>query len=137
MKSFNINKYSDNLEESMYIIGIVGLNVKDRNLLKGIIDNGVNVLRFNFVYGSENDFNEFLKMVKEIGSNIDIIFDFLGIKVRVLNKFEYIYKIYDNEEIYFCGEDKYEEIRNKINKMKMKIIFLNIKNKMLNEKEYK
>ncbi|AQR91318.1 pyruvate kinase [Clostridium saccharobutylicum] len=121
----------------MYIIGTVGPNVKDRNSLKGIIDNGVNALRFNFAHGSENDFDEFLKMAKEISSNIDIILDLSGTKVRVSNKFEYIYKIYDNEEIYFCGEDKYEEIRNKINRMKMKIIPLNIKNKMLNEKDYK
>lgn len=86
MKIFNINKHSDNLEENMYIIGTVGPNVKDRNSLKGIIDNGVNALRFNFAHGSENDFDEFLKMAKEISSNIDIILDLSGTKVRVSNK---------------------------------------------------
>jgi pyruvate kinase len=126
----------DNLEESMYIIGTVGPNVKDRTVLKGIIDNGVNALRFNFIHGNETEFSEFLKMAKEINNNIEIILDLSGTKVRVSSNFEYIYKIYDDEEIYFCGEDKYHEIKNKINKIKIKIIPLNIKNKILNEKNY-
>ena len=126
----------DNLEESMYIIGTVGPNVKDRTVLKGIIDNGVNALRFNFIHGSETEFSEFLKMAKEINNDIEIILDLSGTKVRVSSNFEYIYKIYDDEEIYFCGEDKYDEIKNNINKIKIKIIPLNIKNKILNEKDY-
>ena len=121
----------------MYIIGTVGPNVKDRTVLKGIIDNGVNALRFNFIHGSEKEFSEFFKMAKEINNNIEIILDLSGTKVRVSSNFEYIYKIYDDEEIYFCGEDKYNEIKNNINKIKIKIIPLNIKNKILNEKDYK
>ena len=119
----------------MYIIGTVGPNVKDRTVLKGIIDNGVNALRFNFIHGSDTEFSEFFKIAKEINNNIEIILDLSGTKVRVSSKFEYIYKIYDDEEIYFCGEDKYDQIKNNINKIK--IIPLNIKNKILNEKDYK
>ena len=53
----------------MYIIATVGPNVKDRTVLKGIIDNGVNALRFNFIHGSEKEFLEFLKTaVKEMTS---------------------------------------------------------------------
>src|SRR5471030_1342517 len=121
----------------MYIIGTVGPNVKDRIVLKGIIDNGVNALRFNFIHGSEKEFTEFLKMAQDIKADIEIIVDLSGTKVRVSSKFEYIYKVYDDEQIYFCGEDKYDEIKNNVNKMKMKIIPLNIKNKILNEKDYK
>lgn len=120
----------------MYIIGTVGPNVKDRIVLKGIIDNGVNALRFNFIHGNENEFLEFLKMAREIKDNIEIILDLSGTKVRVSNNFEYIYKVYNDEEIYFCGEDKYAGIKNNINKMKTKIIPLNINSKLLNEKDY-
>ena len=119
----------------MYIIGTVGPNVKDRTVLKGIMDNGVNALRFNFIHGNEKEFSEFFKMAKEINTNINIILDLSGTKVRVSNNFEYIYKIYEDEEVYFCGEDKYDEIKNNINRIK--IIPLNIKNKILNEKDYK
>ena len=120
----------------MYIIGTVGPNIKDRTVLKGIIDSGVNALRFNFIHGSATEFLEILKMAKEIKNNIEIILDLSGTKVRVSSDFEYIYKIYDDEEIYFCGEDKYYEIKKDINKTKIKIIPLNIKNKILNEKIY-
>jgi pyruvate kinase len=119
----------------MYIIGTVGPTVKDKTILKGIIDSGVNALRFNFIHGSAIEFLRFLKMAKEIKNDIEIILDLSGTKIRVSNKFEYIYKVYDDEEVYFCGEDKYEEIKDY--ESKIKIIPLNIKNEILNEKEYK
>ncbi|WP_160690725.1 pyruvate kinase [Clostridium sp. C2-6-12] len=120
----------------MYIIGTVGPNIKDRTVLKGIIDSGVNALRFNFVHGSTVEFLEILKNAKEIKNEIKIILDLSGTKVRVSNSFEYIYKVYDGEEIYFCGEDKYEEIKDNISKMKIKIIPLNIENKILSISDY-
>ncbi|WP_315067527.1 pyruvate kinase [uncultured Clostridium sp.] len=119
----------------MYIIGTVGPTVKDRTILKGIIDSGVNALRFNFIHGSAIEFLRFLKMAKEIKNDIEIILDLSGTKVRVSNKFEYVYKVYDGEAIYFCGQDKYEEIKDR--ESKIKIIPLNIKNEVLNGKEYK
>lgn len=120
----------------MYIIGTVGPNIKDRTVLKGIIDSGVNALRFNFVHGSAVEFLEILETAKEIKNEIKIILDLSGTKVRVSNKFEYIYKVYDGEEVYFCGEDKYEEIKNNICKMKIKIIPLNIENEILTKSNY-
>lgn len=121
----------------MYIVGTVGPNIKDRTVLKGIIDSGVNALRFNFIHGNAAEFLEILEKAKEIKKDIEIILDLSGTKVRVSDNFEYIYKVYDEEEIFFCGEDKYNEIKNNISKMKIKIIPLNIENKILNEKDYK
>ena len=121
----------------MYIIGTVGPTIKDRTILKGIIDSGVNALRFNFIHGNAIEFLRFLKMAKEIKSDIQIILDLSGTKVRVSNDFEYIYKIYDGEEIYFCGEDKYEKIKKNLGKIKNKLIPLNIKNDTLNGNQYK
>ena len=121
----------------MYIVGTVGPNIKDRTVLKGIIDSGVNVLRFNFIHGSTVEFLEILEKAKEIKDDIKIILDLSGTKVRVSDNFEYIYKVYDEEEIFFCGEDKYNEIKNNISKMKKKIIPLNIENEILTKKDYK
>lgn len=120
----------------MYIIGTVGPNVKDRIILKGIIDSGVNILRFNSIHGSQEEFLDFMKKAKEIKNDIRIMLDLSGTKVRVSSKFEYIYKIYDGEEIYFCGEDKYDEIKNNTNKVRKKVIPLNIENKILSQKNY-
>ncbi|MDR3593267.1 pyruvate kinase [Clostridium sp.] len=121
----------------MYIIGTVGPNVKDRTILKGIIDSGVDILRFNFIHGSQEEFSDFMEMAKDIKNDIKIMLDLSGTKVRVSSKFEYIYKIYNGEEIYFCGEDKYDEFKNNTGKIKNKIIPLNIENKILNQKDYK
>ena len=115
----------------MYIIGTVGPTVKDRIALKGIIDNGVNALRFNFAHGSREEFLEFLYMSREIKQDISIMLDVSGSKIRISNKFQYIYKVYDGEEIYFCGEDKYHSIKEKMSKYRVKIVPLNIKNYIL------
>lgn len=120
----------------MYIIGTVGPNVKDRKAFKGIIDNGVNALRFNFAHGSESEFLEFLNMARRIDSSLNIIVDLSGSKVRVSNKFQYIYKIYDDDYVYFCGEDKYNKIIKSMPKNIVKLIPLNIKHKMLKENTY-
>lgn len=121
----------------MYIIGTVGPTVKDRTALKGIIDNGANALRFNFAHGSENEFLEFLHMAREIKNDINIILDISGTKIRISKKFQYIYKLYDGEEVIFCGEDRYEKIRAPLNNNRIKIIPLNIKNDILYKNEYK
>lgn len=120
----------------MYIIGTVGPNIKDRTVLKGMIDSGVNALRFNFAHGSAVEFLDILEIAREIKDEIKIILDLSGTKIRVSNNFEYIYKVYDGEQVYFCGEDKYEEIKNNISKMKIKIIPLNIENKILAKGDY-
>ena len=119
----------------MYIIGTAGPNIKEKSSIKGIIDNGVNVLRFNFAHGSEDEFLEFLKFTKDIDKNVKIVLDLSGTKIRVSNRFDYIYKIYEREEVYFCGEDKYESIKSSFNNKKL--IPLNIKDELLHLKKYK
>ena len=74
----------------MYIIGTAGPNIKEKSSIKGIIDNGVNVLRFNFAHGSEDEFLEFLKFTKDIDKNVKIVLDLSGTKIRVSNRFDYI-----------------------------------------------
>lgn len=115
----------------MYLIGTAGPNIKEKAVLKAVIDNGINVLRFNYAHGSEEEFKEFLECARNIDKNIEILLDVSGSKIRVSNKFEYIYKIYDGEEIIFCGEDKYNDCRKR--KLNNKIIPLNIKDKVLRE----
>ena len=121
----------------MYIISTVGPNVKDRTVLKGIIDNGTNALRFNFAHGSKDEFQEFLYMAREIKPDINIMLDTSGSKIRISNKFQYIYKVYNGEEIYFCGEDKYDQIKVELNQHRIKIIPLNIRNNILCLDKYK
>ena len=118
----------------MYIIGTAGPKVKEKRVLKGIINGGVNILRLNFAHGSRYEFEQFIRKAKEINSNIQIMIDLCGAKIRVSNELRNIYKIYDDEEVYFCGEDEYSRINKDI--WSLKVIPLNIKHKTLIEKNY-
>lgn len=118
----------------MYIIGTVGPKVKEKKVLKGIINEGVSILRLNFAHGSKYEFEQFIKMAKDIDSNIQIMIDLCGAKIRVSNCLRSIYKVYDEEEVYFCGEDEYTSINK--DAYSLKVIPLNIKHKILIEKKY-
>lgn len=121
----------------MYIIATTGPSIQDRTVLKNIIENGVNVIRFNFIHGNSEEFGEFKAKTLKINENVKFMLDVSGSKLRISNKFPYIYKVYDGEEIYFCGEDSYHKIRKVLDKQNKKLIPLNMHNKDLCDKDYK
>lgn len=120
----------------MYIIATVGPNIMDKKILKDVFCNGANSLRFNFSHGSNKEFLEYIDLAKDIKKDVVIIVDLSGSKIRVSNELCCVYKIYDKEKVYFCGEDKYKEIKQKFKNGK-KIVPLNIDNKILLENNYK
>ncbi|NFO03476.1 pyruvate kinase [Clostridium botulinum] len=120
----------------MYIIATVGPNIMDKKVLKDIFSSGANSLRFNFSHGSSKEFLEYIKMAKAIKEDVVIILDLCGSKIRVSNKLFGVYKIYDEEKVYFCGEDKYKKVNEKLKNNK-KLIPLNISNNILMENNYK
>lgn len=120
----------------MYIIATIGPNIKDKKVLKEILFSGVNTLRFNFSHGNCTEFLEDLKTARSIKKDVSILLDLSGSKIRVSNSLMSVYKIYDSEEVYFCGEDKYKYIKHKVSRTN-KIIPLNIENKILMENNYK
>lgn len=109
----------------MLIIATIGPSTKDKNVLKSLINGGVNVLRFNFSHGKIDEFNLALKEARKIKSDIHIFQDLSGRKIRVCETLPYIIKIYNNDEVIFCGEDKY--LKNKLSILDKKIIPLNVK----------
>lgn len=108
----------------MIIVATVGPNIKAKSVLREIIEEGVGVLRFNFSHGDINDFNKILENAREIKKDIHIMQDLSGRKIRVSKKLQYIFKLYNNEEVLFCGYDKY--INTKISLCSRKMIPLNI-----------
>ena len=113
----------------MLIIATVGPNTSDKKILKSLINGGVNVLRFNFSHGNIKDFNFELKEARGIKKEIYILQDLSGRKIRVCDSLPYIIKIYNNEEVIFCGEDAYKN--DKFSLLSRKIIPLNLKSKEL------
>ncbi len=74
-------------------------------------------------------------MAKAIKEDVVIILDLCGSKIRVSNKLFGICRIYNEEKVYFCGEDKYKQVNQKL-KNNNKIVPLNISNNVLMENNY-
>ena len=117
----------------MLIIATTGPNTKDKKVLRSLINGGVNVLRLNFSHGNIEEFDLTLKEAREIKNDIHILQDLSGRKIRVCDNLHYIIKIYNNEEVIFCGEDAYKN--DKFSSLNRKIIPLNLKSKELLDNE--
>ncbi|MGL4772924.1 MAG: pyruvate kinase [Clostridium sp.] len=115
----------------MLIISTVGPSILEKGVIKEVIQSGSNVLRFNFSHGEREKFEELLKNAREIKKDIHIMQDLSGSKIRVSSKLPFIYKIYNGEEVIFCGEDKYENGKLKKGDKGLRVIPLNIESKKL------
>jgi len=113
----------------MDIISTVGPKTKDKYIIKELIDNGTTIFRLNCSHFYKEQFEEINTFIKREHKNIKIMVDLCGRKVRVSRKLEYVYKVYIGEEVYFCSDSIYKELK-KNNKEK-KIVPLNI-----NEKDF-
>ena len=113
------------------IIATLGPSISERWIMKEVISSGINTFRFNFSHGSMEDFNEKYKIIKDIDDKVEIMVDLPGSKIRISDKLPYIYKIYNGEELIFCGEDTYVNDGYSVKKGKMRIIPLNINNEFL------
>ena len=53
--------------------------------------------------------HEYFKIAKDTDKNIHILQDLSGRKIRVSYKLKNVLKIYDRENVLFCGEDIYKK----------------------------
>lgn len=115
----------------MYIIATVGPSTKEKRVIKEIVKAGANVLRLNFSHGSYEEFSKIIKIAKEADENIHILQDLSGRKIRVSYKLKNVLKIYDRENVLFCGEDIYKKEEQNGAFNSKKIIPLNLCNEIL------
>lgn len=118
----------------MRIVATIGPSISEKLLLKELITCGVSTFRFNFSHGSIEEFDEKFKLLKELKEDIHIMVDLPGSKIRISDKLPYIYKIYNGEEVIFCGENVYKNEGYSIKKGRKRLIPLNIKDEILREK---
>lgn len=97
----------------MNIIATIGPKTIDKWVIKELIENGVDILRLNCAHFNKDEFEEVINYVKTIRSGIHILIDLSGKKIRISKNLKYIYKVYNNQEVYFCGEDYYSTLNNK------------------------
>lgn len=104
----------------MHIIATIGPKTSDKHNIKELIENGVGILRLNCSHFNKVEFEEIIKVARSINKDIIILVDLCGKKIRVSKELKYIYKIYNDQEIYFCGEDFYQKIdTSRLGKMKL------------------
>lgn len=114
----------------MHIIATVGPRSEEKWVLKEFINKGVDILRLNCSHFNKEEFSNVVSYSREIKKDIHIMTDLCGEKIRVSPKLKDIYKIYNGETIYFCGEDFYTNI-NIENLKDMKLIPLTIPAELL------
>lgn len=109
----------------MNIIATMGPKSMDKWIIKELAESGVNILRLNCSHFNKEEFENVINYSKSLKDRVHILIDLSGKKVRVSEDLKYIYKVYNNQEVFFCGEDYYKNLDFEKNKGK-KYIPLNL-----------
>lgn len=120
----------------MHIIATIGPKSINKWVIKEFIENGVDILRLNCSHFDKKNFEEIIKYSKDIKKDIKIMIDLCGKKIRISNEFQYIFTIYNGQEVNFCGEDFYKTLDLELIKQKL-IIPLNINSEILKNSNIK
>lgn len=120
----------------MHIIATIGPKSINKWVIKEFIENGVDILRLNCSHFDKKNFEEIIKYSKDIKKDIKIMIDLCGKKIRISNEFQYIFTIYNGQEVNFCGEDFYKTLDLELIKQKL-IIPLNIDSEILKNSNIK
>ena len=120
----------------MHIIAAIGPKSINKWVIKEFIENGVDILRLNCSHFDKKHFEEVIKYSKDIKKDIKVMIDLCGKKIRISNEFQYIFTIYNGQEVNFCGEDFYKTLDLEFIKQKL-IIPLNIDSKILKNSNIK
>lgn len=114
----------------MRIIATIGPISSKHSILKALIENGADCIRLNFSHFNQDTFYRVVEDARKINKDIKIMADLCGRKIRISETIGDIYKVFPEENVYFCGEDVYKYLINKRDE-KNKIIPLNISSEVL------
>lgn len=120
----------------MNIIATIGPKTIDKWILKELIEGGVDIIRLNCSHFNKDEFEKVIGNSRDLKRNLHILIDLSGKKIRVSKSLKYIYKVYNNQEIYFCGEDFYSSISFRDMKER-RYVPLNIEKKLIERSDIK
>ncbi|MBB6622204.1 pyruvate kinase [Clostridium gasigenes] len=104
----------------MHIIATIGPKSMEKHVLKEFIESGADIFRLNCSHFNEDEFNKIINYARDINKDINIVADLCGKKIRISEDLTKVYKIFDGEYVYFCGEDFYSIIETEsMNDMKL------------------
>lgn len=121
----------------MITIATVGPKAKTQQDIKRLIEEGANGIRINFSHCDYENVKDIIRYIKSNFKTINIIGDIQGHKIRVGRCFREVRKTAKGEIVYFCSEDRYEEILKTWNGRKEVLIPLTIKEQDLLESPMK
>lgn len=99
------------------IVATLGPASSTKDILKGMLDEGVNVFRINFSHADYEDVKERISMIRELndefGYNASILGDLQGPKLRVgVMKEEVV--VHENDEIVFATGERFEGTKERV-----------------------
>ncbi|WP_274476381.1 pyruvate kinase [Mangrovimonas aestuarii] len=105
------------LRKKTKIVATLGPSTSTKDVLKGMLDEGVNVFRINFSHADYSDVKERIDMIRELndeyGYNAAILADLQGPKLRVgIMKEEVI--VNKNDEIIFATGEVFEGTKERV-----------------------
>lgn len=87
----------EKFEHLTKIVGTLGPSSSSKQMIKELIDSGLDVFRINFSHGNREDLVELIKTIREINPQIAILQDLCGPKIRVGNLENGQVELFDNE----------------------------------------
>ena len=76
----------------MLVIATIGPSTNEKLILRDIIDSGANMIRLNFSHGRLEEFEEKVNIARSIKSDIEIMQDLSGSKIRVYPLWHPLYR---------------------------------------------
>lgn len=74
------------MENKAQIVGTIGLASKDREIIKGMIEGGLDIARLNFSWGTYEEHSKYIDIIRELNlelnKNVKIIQDLSGPRVQ-------------------------------------------------------
>lgn len=99
------------------IVATLGPATSNKEILKGMLDEGVNVFRINFSHANYNDVKERIEMIRDLndafGYNAAILADLQGPKLRVGNMKGEVF-MNEGDEIIFATGKRFEGTKERV-----------------------
>lgn len=99
------------------IVATLGPSCNDKEILRNMILEGVDVFRINFSHAEYNAVEKNIAIIRELreelGTNTAILADLQGPKLRIGTMKEEVF-IEEGESLYFCSEEEFEGSQEKV-----------------------
>jgi pyruvate kinase len=98
----------------MWLICSIGPKINNPTAISELYHAGMNMMRFNFSHISYHEADELISFCRTHFPDFKIFQDLQGPKLRVSPKFHSEIQIFPEQEVTFCSEKEYEELKKRL-----------------------